>query len=96
MPPKKSKKAMPKKIKAKGSSVRMSHVQKTRVNVRVGRRGGGVMTAPIVYATYAPSPPAQQTQFIFDNGLPPAPVKAAPVPLISGGGTVKPEYPVRP
>ena len=95
MPPKKSKKGKAKKA-TKSKSTRVSQVQKTRVNVRVGGGLGGVMPAPIVYATYAPPPPANPTQFIFDNGLPPAPVKAAPVPLSSGGVTVKPKYPSRP
>jgi hypothetical protein len=99
MPPtKKTKKAAkPKKGKGK-TKTKMSQVQKTHVHVRVGAGGGGGggMSAPIVYATYAPPPPANPTQFIFDNGLPPAPVKAAPVSLSSGGVTVKPKYPVRP
>ena len=78
MPPKKTKKATkPRKGKAKAkTTTKISQVQK--VNVRVG--GGGGMLAPNVYATYAPAPPTQPTQFVFNNGLPPAPVKREPAP----------------
>ena len=68
--PKKPKKAAPKK-KSKGSS---GMRQTVKVSVRVREGAGGGRTAPIVYATYAPTPPAQPTQFLFDDGMPPAPV----------------------
>ena len=71
MPPRKKAKAKaPKKSKARKT---VSHVQ--QVSVRVGGGGGGNIPAPIVYATYAPPPPTQPTQFVFDNGMPPGPVK---------------------
>ncbi len=79
MPSKKKTKApRPKKAKSKAKTpTKMSQVQK--VNVRGGGGRGGMPT-PIVYATYAPVPPTQPTQFVFDNGLPPAPVKREPAP----------------
>ncbi len=83
----------PKKAKAKAkTTTKMSQVQK--VNVRVG--GGWIMPTPIVYATYAPTPPAQPTQFVFDNGLPPAPVKREPAPHSVTGVSVSRKTPSRP
>jgi hypothetical protein len=96
MPPKKTKKATkPKNAKGKTKS-KISQVQKTHVNVRVETGGGGGVSAPIVYATYAPPPPTQPTQFIFDNGLPPTPVKQDPRKHSSTGVSHTPKYPVRP
>ena len=94
MPPKRKTKApRPKKAKARAkTTTKMSQVQK--VNVRVG--GGGGMPAPIVYATYAPAPSTQPTQFIFDNGLPPAPVKREPAPHSMTGVSVSHKTPSRP
>ena len=94
MPPKKKTKVpRPKKAKARAkTTTKMSQVQK--VNVRVG--GGGGMPAPIVYATYAPAPPTQPTQFVFDNGLPPAPVKREPAPHSMTGVSVSHKTPSRP
>ena len=71
--PKKPKKA-PAKTQKKGKG--MHQTVKVSVRVREGAGGGGA--APIVYATYAPTPPAQPTQFTFDDGMPPAPVKRGP------------------
>jgi hypothetical protein len=97
MPPKKTKKATKPK-KGKGKTTKMSQVQTTRVNVRVGMGGGGsgVMSAPIVYATYAPPPPTQPSQIVFDNGLPPTPDKQKPRNHSSTGVNHAPKYPVRP
>ena len=78
--PKKPKKAPAKK--GKGSSG-MRQTVKVTVRMREGAGGGGV--PPIVYATYAPTPPAQLTQFLFDDGMPPAPVKQAPPHHMSTG-----------
>ena len=97
MPPKKTKKATKPK-NGKGKTTRMSQVQKTHVNVRVGTgggRGGGV-SAPIVYATFAPASPAQPTLFVFDNGLPPAPVMRGPTEHILTGVSYTHKYPSRP
>ncbi len=53
--------------------------QTVKVSVRVWEGAGGGGAPPIVYATYAPTPrPAQPTQFIVDDGMPPAPVKRGP------------------
>jgi len=49
--------------------------QTVKVSVRVREGAGGGGAPPIVYATYASTPPAQPTQFLFDDGMPPAPVK---------------------
>jgi hypothetical protein len=94
MPPKKKTKApRPQKAKARAkTTTKISQVQK--VNVRVG--GGGGMPATIVYATYAPAPPTQPTQFVFDNGLPPAPVKREPAPHSMTGVSVSHKTPSRP
>ncbi len=54
------------------------------------------MPAPIVYATYAPAPPTQPTQFVFDNGLPPAPAKREPAPHSVTGVSVSHKTPSRP
>ncbi len=71
--PKKSKKAPAKKGKR---SPGMRQTVKVSVRVREGAEEGGA--PPIVYAMYAPTPPAQPTQFLFDDGMPPAPVKRGP------------------
>ena len=91
-PKKKSKAKAPKPKKGKGNKT-ISQGQK--VSVRVGGGGGGSMPAPIVYATYASPPPTQSTQFVFDNGSPPAPVKREPAPHSSSltGVTVSQKYP---
>ena len=68
--PKKPKKEPSKKGKGKSW---LRHTVKVSVRVREGAGGGGA--PPIVYATHAPTPPAQPTQFLFDDGMPPAPVK---------------------
>ncbi len=96
MPPKKKTKApRPKKAKYKASTTtKMSQVQK--VNIRVGGGGGGSMPAPIVCATYAPAPSTQPTQFVLDNGLPPAPVKREPAPHSVTGVSVSHNTPSRP
>ena len=56
------------------------------------------MPAPVVYATCAPPPPTQPTQFVFDNGSLPAPVKREPTPHSSPltGVAVSQIYPSRP
>ena len=61
----------------------MRQTVKVSVQVREGAGGGG--SAPIVSATYAPTPPAQPTQFAFDDGMPPAPVKGGPAHHRSSG-----------
>jgi hypothetical protein len=96
MPPRKKSKA-PKSKKAKAKKT-ISQVQKVSVRVGGGGGGGGSMPAPIVYATYAPPPPTQPTQFVFDNGSPPAPVKREPAPHSSSltGVSVSQKYPSRP
>ena len=98
MSPKKSKKATkPKKTKGK-TKTRMPQVQTTQISVRVrtdGGGGGGV-SAPIVYATYAPPPPTQLAQFVYDDGLPPAPNKQEPRKHISAGVSHTPKNPARP
>ncbi len=66
----KAPKARPKK--SKGSS---GMRQTVKVSVRVREGAGGGSVALIVYTTYAPTPPAQPTQILFDDGMPPAPVK---------------------
>ena len=71
--PKKPKKEPAKKGKG---SPGMRQTVKVSVRVREGAGGGGA--APIVYATYDPTPPVQPTQFLFADGMPPAPVKRAP------------------
>ena len=76
MPPRKktnAKKTAPRKSKRSSG---MRQTVKVSVRVREGAGGGGA--APIVYATYTPTPPAQPTQFLFDDGMPPVPVKRAP------------------
>ncbi len=84
--PKKWKKAPVKKGKRSSG---MRQTVKVSVRVREGAEGGGA--PPIVYATYAPTPPAQPTQFLFDAGMPPAPVKREPADHRSTGvGTDQP------
>ena len=94
MPPrKKSKAKAPKKGKGRKT---ISQTQKVSVRVGGGGGGGGSMPAAIVYATYASPPPTQPTQFVFDNGSPPAPVKQSPTLHILSGVTVSQKYPSRP
>jgi len=96
MPPRKKSRASKSK-KGKGRKI-FSKVQKVSVRAGGGGGGGGSMPAPIGYATYAPPPPTQPTQFVFDNGSPPAPVKREPAPQSSSltGVTVSQKYPSRP
>jgi hypothetical protein len=54
------------------------------------------MPEPIVYVTYAPPPPTQPTQFVFDNGMPSGPVKHSPDPHSLTGVSVTHKYPSRP
>jgi hypothetical protein len=49
--------------------------QTVKVSVRVREGAGGGGAAPIVYATYAPTPPALPMQFTFDDGMPPVRVR---------------------
>ena len=92
MPPKKTKKS--KKAKGKSKGKRMSQIQNTKVSVRVG--GSGAVPAPIVYATYAPPPPTQPTQFIYAEGLPPTPIKQEPQRFTGHGVPDKRKQPVKP
>ncbi len=64
--------------------------QTVKVSVRVREGAGGGGTAPIVYATYAPTPPAQPTQFLFVDGMPSAQVKRGhKLHMSTGVGTCK-------
>ncbi len=93
--PKKPKKAAPKKKSKESSEMR----QTVKVSVRLREGAGGGHAAPTVYATYAPTPPAQPTQSLFDDGMPPATVKRPPAHHRSTGvGADKPSTssPVRP
>jgi hypothetical protein len=75
MPPRKNPKK-PKKAALKKKSKESSGMRQTvKISVRVRESADGGSATPIVYATYAPTPPSQPTQFLFDDGMPSAPVK---------------------